>query len=53
MAGVLNREMPVFVNSDRVFTIPKDLAAGDAGASGSGPADATEAEAPSATAAAQ
>ena len=30
MAGVLNREMPVFVNSDRVFTIPKDLAAGDA-----------------------
>ena len=30
MAGVLNLEMPVFVNSDRVFTIPKDLAAGDA-----------------------
>jgi hypothetical protein len=28
MAGVLNREMPVFVNSERVFTIPKDLAAG-------------------------
>jgi hypothetical protein len=29
-AGVLAREVPVFVNSDVVFTVPKDLRAGEA-----------------------
>ena len=30
LAGVIAREIPVFVNGDRVFTVPKDLAAGEA-----------------------
>jgi Zinc carboxypeptidase len=30
LAGVNEREIPVFVNGDRVFTVPKDLAAGEA-----------------------
>ena len=30
LAGVNEREIPVFVNADRVFTVPKDLAAGEA-----------------------
>lgn len=30
LAGVTQLEIPVFLNSDRVFTIPKDLSAGDA-----------------------
>lgn len=30
MAGVLEREIPVFANSDRVFTVPRDLRAGEA-----------------------
>ncbi len=30
LAGVTEREIPVFVNGDRLFTVPKDLAAGEA-----------------------
>ncbi|MCC7055318.1 MAG: hypothetical protein IT355_18745 [Gemmatimonadaceae bacterium] len=30
LAGVKTREIPVFANGDRVFTVPKDLAAGEA-----------------------
>lgn len=30
LAGIAEREIPVFANSDRVFTVPKDLAAGEA-----------------------
>jgi hypothetical protein len=30
LAGITERELPVFVNSDRVFTPPRDLAAGEA-----------------------
>ena len=30
LAGVNEREIPVFVNADRIFTVPKDLSAGEA-----------------------
>ncbi len=30
LTGVNEREIPVFVNADRIFTIPKDLSAGEA-----------------------
>lgn len=30
LAGVTQTEIPVFLNSDRVFTVPKDLVAGEA-----------------------
>jgi len=30
LAGVTEREIPVFVNGDRVFSVPKDIAAGEA-----------------------
>ncbi len=30
LTGVNEREIPVFVNADRVFTVPKDLSAGEA-----------------------
>ncbi|BAH37094.1 MAG TPA: hypothetical protein DGD08_16860 [Gemmatimonas aurantiaca] len=30
MAGITNKEIPVFANSDRVFTVPRDLRAGEA-----------------------
>jgi len=30
LAGVSEREIPVFANADRIFTVPKDLAAGEA-----------------------
>jgi hypothetical protein len=30
LAGVVDREIPVFVNSDRVLTVPRDLRAGEA-----------------------
>lgn len=30
LAGVIEREIPVFANSDRILTVPKDLRAGEA-----------------------
>ena len=30
LAGITEREIPVFTNSDRVFTVPRDLTAGEA-----------------------
>ncbi len=30
LAGISSREIPVFANGDRVFTVPRDLAAGEA-----------------------
>jgi len=30
LAGVSERDIPVFVNADRIFSVPKDLAAGEA-----------------------